>query len=376
MRRFIQDIVRERYLFAGARRRYVNLYKQIIAHNPGMGLNVAAANEEEWLKRWRKYDKHVSPLGYRIFSKYVGEDLNIMPLEVCVNIVEPVLCPEYYRGLYSDKNSLTRLYPGIPQPKVLLRNIDGHYYDENYKQYKGDAFVLEEMLTGDVIVKPSCSQSGVGVRLFQKQLDGRYVDSNNNILTKEFLEDTYKQNFLLQERFQQSDFLAQFNASSTNTLRISTYRDRQGEPHVLGVFLRIGGANAIVDNAHGGGVFCNVSLSGELGKCVYDMWGRREVVFGGKDFGNTFYRIPNFMQVLKFAENVAATTLHHDLLALDILLDKKNNPVLLEVNVGGFAGWSVQMTSGAIFGSYTAEVMDYCTQVSARPRFMLDVMGR
>ena len=153
MRRFIQDIVRERYLFAGARRRYVNLYKQIIAHNPGLGLNVAATNEEEWLKRWRKYDKHVSPLGYRIFSKYVGEDLNIMPLEVCVNIVEPVLCPEYYRGLYSDKNSLTRLYPGIPQPKVLLRNIDGHYYDENYKQYKGDAFVLEEMLTGDVIVK-------------------------------------------------------------------------------------------------------------------------------------------------------------------------------------------------------------------------------
>ena len=82
---------------------YIRDYKECIAINPELGK--PAEGENEWIEKWRKYDKRVSPLSYRIFSRYIGSDINILPMEVCANIIEPVLTPGHLAAFYNDKNS-------------------------------------------------------------------------------------------------------------------------------------------------------------------------------------------------------------------------------------------------------------------------------
>lgn len=72
------------------------------------------------------------------------------------------------------------------------------------------------------------------------------------------------------------------------------------------------------------------------------------------------YIVPNFEQVKAFAEKISLRFIHHRLLALDIVLDKNNQPKMLEVNIQGFGAWLFQFTSGTVFREYTDSVMMYC----------------
>ena len=340
------------------RKRYLRNYKECISLNPDLGQ--PAEGECEWLEKWRKYDKKVSPLSYRIFSRYIGPDINIMPMEICVNIVEPVLTPGYYASFYNDKNSFGLLYDKEDMPATYVRNIGGAYYDDDYNPINGE--LVDYIDSDEVIVKPSTESSGRGVALFAKQ-NGVFCDKQGNVLTRELLDKEYRSDFIIQERFVQSDYMAQFNTSSVNTIRVSTYKETwSGEVKYLRSILRIGGSGSIVDNAHSGGRFIGVDDCGALGKYVCDKVGNISSVHGNIDFDKNEYVIPNFDQVKEFALKISKRFIHHNLLALDIILDKNNNPKMLEVNVQGFSAWLFQFTSGSAFREYTDSVMDYCSK--------------
>ena len=55
-----------------------------------------------------------------------------MPMEICANIVEPVLTPGILAGFYNDKNSFGLLYDKEDMPITYVRNIGGAYYDGDY----------------------------------------------------------------------------------------------------------------------------------------------------------------------------------------------------------------------------------------------------
>ena len=59
---------------------------------------------------------------------------------------------------------------------------------------------------------------------------------------------------ILEGRVHQHSSLAAFNESTVNTTRVLTITDQQGEPHVIGVALRLGRAGSEVDNFHQGGI--------------------------------------------------------------------------------------------------------------------------
>lgn len=341
-------------------RNYLDYYKKVIACNPEI-LKVRREREGEWLQKWRKYDKHLSPLAYRVFSYYIGEDLNIMPMELCVNVVERVLTPSSFSDYYSDKNSLGKIVPKEYFPSVFLRNVRGAFYD-------GDYFVLDPVSVDKwidsiplekVILKPARLDSGRGIDVFCKT-SGGFFNGRKERLNKRYLDANYKQDYLVQECLRQSDFTAQFNPSSVNTIRIATYRDSQGVVHPLKAVLRIGAKGAVVDNSHSGGVACGIGAAGKVGKYVCDIYGNRQRVFNGVDFEKNNLILPNYHEIQQFAVAVSQNVFHHDLVALDVALDLNAKPVLLEINVDGFAGWIFQLLSGTIFGEYTDDVMEYC----------------
>ena len=355
----VKDNVLKHY-YKEATRGYLNYYKKVIAYNPEI-LKVRRERERVWLQKWRKYDRHLSPLAYRVFSYYIGEDLNIMPMELCVNVVERVLTPSSFSDYYSDKNSLGKIVPKEYFPLVFLRNIRGVFYDGDYSVLH--SIDVDEWIDGipleKIILKPTRLDSGRGIDVFCKS-SGGFFNERKDRLNKQYLDAYYRQDYLVQECLRQSDFTAQFNPSSVNTIRIATYRDLQGNVHPLKAVLRIGVQGAVVDNSHFGGVACGIGTEGKLGEYVCDIYGNRQRVFNGIDFEKSNLVLPNYQEVQQFAVAVSQNVFHHDLVALDIALDSNAKPVLLEINVDGFAGWIFQLLSGTIFGEYTDDVMEYC----------------
>lgn len=110
------------------RRNRLSWYKLVIKNNPEIKQFSDYDGELQWLNKWRKWNKNVSPMAYRIFSHYIGSDINIIPYEISDAIIEPILTPVKYREMYNDKNTIGLLFPkGWFQP-AYLRRINGYYY--------------------------------------------------------------------------------------------------------------------------------------------------------------------------------------------------------------------------------------------------------
>lgn len=337
---------------------YMRDHKQVISTHPEY--NIVKPSEKLWLKKWRKYDSKLSPLSFRIFSNYIGEDLNIFPLELVRTLVEPILSPQQYDAFYNDKNVLGLMYNADIMPVTHLRNINGIFYSSDY-EYLNDGGVNDILALLDTcIIKPTTSASGRGFKKF-KRIKGKLVDKDGTELTYEYMICNYGKDFIIQELFAQSDFMSQFNPTSLNTIRLATYRDvKTGEIHYLRSIIRMGGKGADVDNAHAGGRFIGVDDNGYLGSYVCDNVGNVSTFHNDIDFSMSKFQVPNFENVKNLALQTASRIIHSNLLAFDIILDKDNNPKILEINNSGFGAWLFQFTSGTSFREYTDDIIEYC----------------
>jgi len=366
----IKTIVRsgmQKWMNHNSTKIYLNLYNTMISKTPELGKK--AEGEEDWLNRWRVYDKNLSPLSYRIFSRYIGNDLNILPMELCVKCIEPILTPAEYRQYYSDKNSFGKIFPGINMPYVYLRNIRGLFFDNDYNCLNGDPlFELEQKSVEKFVLKPSLEESGRGVRIFKKT-NGFYVDKDNTVFSLDYLNKFYKKDYLIQECVSQSTFNSYFNPTSINTIRIATYRDvKTHDVRYLRAVMRIGRKGTEIDNSHAGGSFVGINEDGVLGKYLCNQWGEKVSVFNDIDFENNNFVINNYQSIKQFAIKIGEMVVHHDLVAMDIAIDSENKPQLIEINVGGFSGKLFQLTSGTVFGEYTDDVMEYVFPIMKRSK--------
>lgn len=184
---------------------------------------------------------------------------------------------------------------------------------------------------------------------------------------------SYGGDFIVQEAVEQNKFINQFNPTSVNTLRLSLYKSVKDDVcHVTGAIMRIGGKDNVVDNAHAGGCFVGIYEDGSFGHEVFDQYGRHRTVFNNIDF-TADYKYPNWNNVIKFAKSVGKYIPHHRLIALDIVLDKESNPLLIEFNIVGYSTWFFQYTVGPAFGRYTNEILDYCKQHKGEMEYLIHI---
>lgn len=326
-----------------------------------------AAGEDEWLRRWSVLGK-ADPMYYRFFSHYIGQDMDIVPEDLCLNVIEKCLNPSRYVPYYSDKNMFDRLFPAGTCPVAILRKIDGAYYDGDYSfvtiEDDGMLFnALEKSRTDVICIKPSVETgSGVGVAFYMKK-DGIWTDmSSGRSLSLEFLCRRYRDNFIIQEALKQSEDMAFFNPTSVNTLRLTLYRSvKTDECVVPSAIMRIGGKGSLVDNAHAGGAFVGIREDGRLCNKVMDQYGKSSTVFNDIDFTGE-HRIKDWDKVLAFAKEAGSRIPHMRLLALDIMIDPDGNPRLIEFNCCGYSMWLFQFTTHGAFGPYTDEIIEYCRE--------------
>lgn len=351
---------------------YYQLYQKIIDVNPHLGKY--AEGEEQWLEIWRQYDKTIKPTAYRIFSRYVGQNMDILPLEFSASKIEPCMTPGAFTDYYSDKNMLHRMFPSHYMPRYYLRNVRGYFMDAEYNMLSEQQVekILSDIDDEKIVLKPSREGSGRGFCVLYKK-EGHFRTKDGQRLTMDFLKRVYKKDYLLMAWAEQSDFAAQFNDTSVNTIRMATYRDMHESIQPLGAAMRFGAVGAVLDNAHCGGVFCGIMPNGTLQPYVCDWLGRKQETFNHHDFSRNAYTIPNWSEVQRFATNVSKHVLHHDLVALDIYIDKTNTPKLIEINVGSFASWFFQFAGFPTFGAYTKEIVERYTASQCRESFTMNI---
>lgn len=320
---------------------------------------------EEYKNNWRQLSSsgkisNQFLLMYSSISGIVSPDY--VPENIYYNKIEPILNNRLYVQAYADKNIYELLHkdPGI-FPQILLRKINGVYYDPFYKPIVVDDQLLANLLRNHdkIIVKPSTETGGGSlVRLYINEA-GRFRN-NDEILNTRDLDLKYPHNLIIQSYLEAHPFYKRFNPSSLNTVRIFTYRSPKTENVIsLSAVLRIGRPGSIVDNQAAGGIAVGITSDGKLNGFAVDKMGNKYYSQNGLDFegiGNLLL----FDEMKKLAQEIAARLFYNRLAGFDFCVDAESRVRLLEINCKNIEINFLQMTNGPLFQEHTAEVISFC----------------
>lgn len=384
MKSLIKETIRS-YLYEYHSYQVRKDYKKLLALN-GIA-NKPVSGEQEWKVKWEVLGK-TSTVFYRLFSHYIGYDINIIPEDICKDIVEPILNPRRYAKYYGDKNIFDRIFPKGYLPKTLLRKMNGAYYDAQYKRLDLNDILLYDILseaeTSKIIIKPSVGGiSGIGVMCFVKKNNewiqftahtGGEETHVCNRLNVDFLNRYQSKDFIIQEALDQHESISKFCSTSVNTLRLTLYRSVENDECVLpSAIMRIGREGSITDNAHTGGCFVGIDINtGKLGHKVFDQYGCQRTLYNNIDFNEDInLPFPLWQNVLEFAKSIGSYIPHCRLIALDLSVDKLGTPKMIEFNVEYFGVWLFQFSMSSMLGHYTDEIIEYCKTHKNELEYML-----
>ena len=142
------------------------------------------------------------------------------------------------------------------------------------------------------------------------------------------------QKLLAEEVIEQIDYMADFNASSVNTLRVVTFIPKDGKPIVLpGAAIRLGRTGKNADNFHHGGIGAQIDVeTGIVCTKGIDKEGKRYVIH--PDSGATIvgFKIPCWEQVCDVVKAAALVLPEVRYVGWDVAITKENKIVLIEGN--------------------------------------------
>ena len=204
-------------------------HRKVFSLHPEYSRPCPPALEAEHVALWRQLRPDVSRETLRVCYGIAGHTSpQIVPEEVFVSEIEPVLNRYDICRFLGNKNFYDRWLPGGRFPEVLLHNIDGEFYDREYH-------VLDPTRVGAVIdgadfplvMKPSMGSGGRGV-LFRESREA---------LRAAMVRQT---NFVVQRKLRQHEFFRRFQDHGLNTMRVNTYKSvTNNEIHILNTALRM-----------------------------------------------------------------------------------------------------------------------------------------
>ncbi len=249
---------------------------------------------------------------------------------------------------FSDKNLNDIVLPSMKQPHTYLKNRNGYFYVEN-KAVSLDEAVSKCGNVGDVIVKPTLSSHGNGVK--KLHIQNGIVDDKGTKLKDLLVK--YGKDFLIQDLVKQHQAMSALNPDSINTIRIVTYRKGM-EVIVLYAAIRIGRKGQAIDNESAGGISTKINLDGTLCKWAYGAPGQDKIELTDSGIKLEGYIVPSFEKAVDVVKEQHLNLPFQDLVGWDICIDDEGNPVMLEWNTTPELS---QSAVGPAFGDYTEMVV-------------------
>ena len=286
-----------------------------------------ALTEEE--KKYIYYKEDISQ--FTAFKNVYCDGKSLVPGFVSDMVYQNIMLPKLHKmdylmgrplitkNIFNDKNYFEVLMPEITFPEVVLRNVDGEFLTSDYKVCTDPMALLNKY--EKLVFKGSVLHGHtMNVGLIEKK-------DYKEALRK------YKEDFIVQVPMRQSDFLAKWNPSSVNIVRVTTLYWK-GTIYVLGAILRVGPPGEFCDLA--------VSKSGEHPRVVGinedgslmdkvvdpDTATVHSDIWGHKPEG----RIEQFEDMVKLAIKVHERFPHNKIIGWDFTVDDKGNIVCMEHN--------------------------------------------
>lgn len=336
------------------KRRYISdkKFNKIVNDNDQFKESIDEEFEDHVINYWKKrYNIRLNPLWHHIYSFTSGvKDVAYIPDDLFVAKFIYNLNRMNLRLPFADKNNTDLFLDNVRQPKIILKNINGHFFNENNEVISINKAQNVLNRKGKYIIKPSIdSGSGRGIRLIYANNDKIFL--NDELVTFEDIHKLYKNDYLIQEFLQQGEILAKFHPQSINTLRVISLniQDNIVFPSTV---VRFGSSGAYTDNFGTEGLSCGVNEFGELNETGLDS--RFNTVDKHPDTQVEFKgtKIPNYKKLLKYLESLHKKLPYFNCLSWDIAIDNNNEFVLIEIN-NGFQGVNLhQLNNGPIFKPY------------------------
>lgn len=249
---------------------------------------------------------------------------------------------------YTDKNISDLILPMAPQPKMILKNMNGYYYVEGKSVSKEEAIERCSSL-GKVIIKPSTLSRGRGVQILN--LKNGINEKDGESIAKLF--DGYKKDFVIEEVVTQHERMAALNPSSVNTIRILTYRNKMGVKAIYTV-IRIGRKDQTIDNESAGGISARINPDGRLAKYAFGAPGVDHVEYTDSGVKLENYEIPHFDDAVDLAKQLHLYLPFFNIVGWDMAITPDGSPIMIEFNVNPDLS---QSANGPAFGNYTEEII-------------------
>ena len=289
--------------------------------------------------KWHRYY-------YTINGLFTPEYLSV---ELYHTKIIPALNDTSMSKAYADKNITSRLFHQMVQPKAIIKNMNGFYYENDKPISKSDAIALCHNLADAVIKSTMDTAQGKSIIRFSSFNN---IASHNN-MPMEKLFDLYGKNFIVQEAVKQHPILASLNPTSLNTVRLTTFR-RETDVVVLFSLVRMGKKGAKVDNVSAGGLFCKIHPDGHLDKYAYSTipTKRYEKNELGVEFGKI--TIPYYSQIVEKAKSMHLSLPYTKIVGWDITVNDNDEVVLIELNLNSPA---VYQLIGPALGDHSDEIL-------------------
>ncbi len=337
---------------------------RIESRMPAMPRVIDKSDLHMYKARWRVLWPRIPAVFLRLYSTLSGvKSSDYVPDSLYFTHIEPMLNNREYSRSFADKNMYSLLIEKNLLPVVWLRKMHGAYLNEDYKLVLDVDEVLLNLAgqQARVMLKASVdSQGGKSIVMLESKGGGLYSGSEK--VTKEWLEQHFKDNFLLQEVVKQHSFYEALNPSSLNTFRVYTYRSVVDESvHVLHSVLRVGAPGFVIDNVSSGGKACGVSSDGVLNGKIYGINGKVYKKLNGLSSpqGTKLFK---YEAVMDLARKLAAEQPYCRVIGFDLCVDTNERVLLIELNNFDIGVEMLQFCNGPLFGPFTNEVLTYCVQ--------------
>ena len=151
--------------------------------------------------------------------------------------------------------------------------------------------------------------------------------------------------FILEELIEQDSTMAELHPSSVNTLRIRTV-NVNGDIRFIHPSLRMGRANAFIDNAGAGGIMGNIDINTGRVYEACDKLGKRYECHPDTGTKLIGFQIPRWKEALETAKTMALKNPSVKYVGWDMALSKSKGWVMIEGNDKGQWGFQYVRQEG------------------------------
>lgn len=305
---------------------------------------------DEYAKRWKaywgKYGNYSPKWGWFYAARNGNYDVKYIPATVYYTKIDQHFNNKKLGWGFNDKNYYSVIFRNVKQPQVLVRNISGLLFDEDYHQISLDEAINNICSEKEVIYKPSLeSGSGRGIQFIK----------TNDLKAIEDLLKGRDEEYIIQAIISQHDKLEKIHPGSVNSIRVASLLLDDGV-HILSSCLRMGAGDSRVDNHHAGGMSVGINPDGSLQKYAYYLDGRKtEVHPSGFRFQG--FKVPAFEKALELVHIAHPLIAHFRLVGWDIAVDENEDVVLIECNMRKNGMELHEFSNGPYFGDLTDHVL-------------------